>query len=310
MEPHYLKLYRDGTLQQRVHEALARLSSCELCPRRCKVNRLENVKGACRTGRYAMVSSSAPHFGEEAVLSGRFGSGTIFFTWCNLLCCFCQNSTISHEGQGEEASPEQLADMMIDLQSRGVHNINFVSPSHVVAQILEALPLAIEKGLQIPLVYNTSGYDLVETLRLLDGVIDIYMPDYKFSKDIPALFYCKAPDYPEVVKSALREMHRQVGDLEMDGNNRAVRGLLVRHLVMPDGLAGTREAMKFIADEISHRTYMNIMDQYHPCGETEKFPELNRRITPEEYAEALQAARDAGISRFDNRHRPILLHWR
>jgi putative pyruvate formate lyase activating enzyme len=310
MEPNYLKLYRDGTLQQRVHDALGRLRSCELCPRRCRVNRLENEKGVCRTGRYAMVSSSGPHFGEEAVLSGRFGSGTIFFTWCNLLCCFCQNSDISHKGQGEDVSAEVLADMMIDLQSRGVHNINFVSPTHVVPQILEALPLAIQKGLNIPLVYNTGGYDLVETLKLLDGVIDIYMPDYKFSKDIPALFYCKAPDYPEVVKTALREMHRQVGDLVMDEKNRAVRGLLVRHLVMPDGLAGTRGVMRFIADAISHSTYVNIMDQYHPCGELEKFPELNRRITPEEYEEALQATRDAGLSRLDNRQRPILLHWR
>jgi putative pyruvate formate lyase activating enzyme len=257
-----------------------------------------------------MVSSSGPHFGEEAVLSGRFGSGTIFFTWCNLLCCFCQNSDISHEGQGEEVSAEVLADMMIDLQSRGVHNINFVSPTHVVPQILEALPLAIQKGLNIPLVYNTGGYDLVETLRLLDGVIDIYMPDYKFSKDIPALFYCKAPDYPEVIKNALREMHRQVGDLEMDDNNRAVRGLLVRHLVMPDGLAGTHAAMQFIADAISHSTYLNIMDQYHPCGELEKFPELNRRITPQEYEEALTAARQEGLTRLDNRQRPLLLHWR
>ena len=310
MEPGYLKLYHDGTLQQRIFDSLALLKSCELCPRRCKVNRLENEKGFCRTGRHAMVSSSGPHFGEEAVLSGRFGSGAIFFTGCNLGCCFCQNYAVSHEGPGEEATPEQLADMMIDLQNRDVHNINFVSPSHVVPQILEALPLAIQKGLNIPLVYNTGGYDLVETLRLLGGIIDIYMPDYKFTKDIPALFYCKAPDYPEVVKAALREMHRQVGDLEMDGNNRAVRGLLVRHLVMPDGLAGTNEAMKFIAGEISHRTYVNIMDQYHPCGETEKFPELNRRITPEEYEAVLHAARDAGISRLDNRQRSILLHWR
>jgi putative pyruvate formate lyase activating enzyme len=310
MEPSYLQLHRDGMLQQRVHEALAQLKSCEMCPRRCKVNRIEGEKGVCRTGRLAMVSSSGPHFGEEAVLSGRFGSGTIFFTWCNLLCCFCQNRNISHKGQGDEIEAEQLADIMIGLQNKGVHNINFVSPTHVVPQILEALLLAIQKGLSIPLVYNTGGYDLVETLRLLDGIIDIYMPDCKFSQDIPALFYCKSPDYPEVVKFALCEMHRQVGDLEMDDNNRAVRGLLVRHLVMPDGLAGTREAMRFIANEISHSTYVNIMDQYHPCGEAEKFPELNRRITPQEYEEALRAARDAGLSRLDNRQRPILLHWR
>ena len=310
MEPHYLKLFHDGTLQQRIHDALALLKSCELCPRRCRVNRLENEKGVCRTGRQAMVSSSGPHFGEEAVLTGRFGSGTIFFTECNLQCVFCQNYDISHEGQGDEITAQQLADIMIGLQNNGVHNINFVSPSHVAPQILEALPLAIQKGLNIPLVYNTGGYDLVETLRLLDGAIDIYMPDYKFSQDIPALFYCKAPDYPEVIKSALREMHRQAGDLVMDEKNRAVSGLLVRHLVMPDGLAGTREAMRFIADEISHRTYVNIMDQYRPCGGLEKFPELNRSITPQEYEEAVTAAREAGLSRLDNRQRPILLHWR
>ena len=310
MEPHYLKLFHDGTLQQRIHDALALLKSCELCPRRCRVNRLENEKGVCRTGRQAMVSSSGPHFGEEAVLTGRFGSGTIFFTECNLQCVFCQNYDISHEGQGDKITAQQLADIMIGLQNNGVHNINFVSPSHVAPQILEALPLAIQKGLNIPLVYNTGGYDLVETLRLLDGAIDIYMPDYKFSQDIPALFYCKAPDYPEVIKSALREMHRQAGDLVMDEKNRAVSGLLVRHLVMPDGLAGTREAMRFIADEISHRTYVNIMDQYRPCGGLEKFPELNRSITPQEYEEAVTAAREAGLSRLDNRQRPILLHWR
>lgn len=310
MEPRYLKPFHDGTLQQRIHDALARLESCELCPRRCRVNRLENEKGVCLTGRHARVSNSGPHFGEEAVLSGRFGSGAIFFTGCNLQCVFCQNYDISHEGHGDEVTAQQLADIMIDLQSKGVHNINFVSPTHVVPQILEALPRAIEKGLNIPLVYNTGGYDLVETLRLLDGVIDIYMPDYKFSQDIPALFYCKAPDYPEVVQSALREMHRQAGDLEMDGNNRAVRGLLVRHLVMPDGLAGTQKAMRFIADTISRLTYVNIMDQYHPSGKLEEFPELNRSITPQEYEEAVTAAGQEGLTRLDNRQRPILLHWR
>ena len=310
MGPNYLKLFHDGTLQLRIQDALSRLDSCELCPRRCRVNRSEGETGVCRTGRLARVSSHGPHFGEEAVLSGRFGSGTIFFTGCNLMCCFCQNHDISHEGKGEEVTPEQLAAMMIDLQNQGVHNINFVSPSHVVPQILEALPLAIQQGLSIPLVYNTGGYDLAETLKLLDGVIDIYLPDYKFSQDIPAIFYCKAPDYPEVVTSALREMHRQVGDLKMDDNNRAVCGLLVRHLVMPDGLAGTREAMRFIADELSLHTYVNIMDQYHPAGELEKIPELNRAVTAQEYEEALNIAREEGLTRFDSRHRPILLHWR
>lgn len=310
MEPAYLKLHRDGTLQNRIQTALAGLDCCELCPRRCKKNRTDGETGLCGTGRRARVASHGPHFGEEAVLSGRFGSGAIFFAGCNLLCCFCQNHAISHEGHGEEVTPGELADMMIGLQSQGVHNINLVSPSHVAPQILEALPLAIDKGLSIPLVYNSGGYDLVDTLRLLEGIIDIYLPDYKFSQDIPAIFYCKAPDYPAVAQSALREMHRQVGDLKMDGNNRALRGLLVRHLVMPDGLAGTREAMRFITKELSAATYVNIMQQYQPCGESEKFPELNRPVTEQEYEEALSMAREEGVSRLDNPRRPILLHWR
>ncbi len=310
MEPAYLKLHRDGTLKKRTDAAMAALACCELCPRRCRVNRLENELGVCRTGRRALVSSFGPHHGEEAVLSGRFGSGTIFFTWCNLGCCFCQNHDISHEGRGEEASPERLAAMMLDLQAKGVHNINFVSPSHVVPQILEALPIAVEQGLTLPLVFNTGGYDLAETLKLLDGVVDIYLPDFKFTKDLPPLFYCKAPDYPDIAMAALREMHRQVGDLVVDASNRAVRGLLVRHLVMPDGLAGTQKAMRFIADEISKRTYVNIMDQYQPCGELDDFPELKRRITPQEYEEALKIAGEEGLTRLDSRQRPLLLHWR
>lgn len=310
MEPNYLKLHRDGTLHSRIQTALKSLDCCELCPRKCRVNRTKGETGACRTGRYALVARHDPHFGEEAVLTGRFGSGTIFFTWCNLGCCFCQNYDISHEGQGEEALPEQLAAMMIDLQNQGVHNINLVSPSHVVPQILEALPFAIEQGLSLPLVFNTGGYDCAETLQLLDGIIDIYMPDYKFSKDLPPLFYCKAPDYPEIIKAALREMHRQVGDLRINDKGQAERGLLVRHLVMPDGLAGTREALGFLAAELSPNTYVNIMDQYRPCGELDDFPELKRSITPQEYAEALAIAREEGLSRLYSRQRPIMLHWR
>jgi putative pyruvate formate lyase activating enzyme len=200
--------------------------------------------------------------------------------------------------------------MMLDLQAHQVHNINFVSPSHVAPQILEALPEAIENGLNIPLVYNSGGYDSVETLGLLDGIIDIYMPDIKFASDIPALFYCAAPDYPQVARAAVKEMHRQVGDLQLDERGRAVHGLLVRHLVMPDGLAGTQAVMRFLADELSPATYVNIMDQYRPCGEIKQFKELQRRITPDEYEEALAAARAAGLSRLDSRERPILLHWR
>ncbi len=310
MEPFYIKAHQDGLLAKRIEQALEKLASCTLCPRQCKVNRLENERGFCRTGRHAVVSSYGPHHGEEAVLSGRYGSGTIFFTHCNLLCAFCQNNDISHGGQGEVIDPQQLAAVMVGLQKQNVHNINFVTPSHVVPQILEALPPAIEKGLNIPLVFNTGGYDSVETLQLLDGIFDIYMPDIKFGGDIPATFYCKTPDYPEVAKKAVREMHRQVGDLDVDENNHAVRGLLVRHLVMPDRLAGTREVMQFLARDISPNTYVNSMDQYHPCGDLKKFPELQRRITPEEYQEALDEAKTAGINRLDSKDRSFLLFWR
>jgi len=310
VEPLYLSAYKNGTLAKRIEQALDALRCCELCPRRCRVDRTAGQTGVCRTGRNAAVASFAPHFGEEAPLVGRFGSGTIFFSNCNLNCAFCQNFDISRGKEGNAATASQLADMMLALQKQGVHNINFVSPSHVVPQILEALPEAIKGGLNIPLVYNSSGYDSVETLRLLDGIIDIYLPDIKFSSDIPALFYCAAPDYPQVSRAAVKEMHRQAGDLKLDERGRAVRGLLVRHLVLPDGLAGTGEVMRFLADEISRNTYVNIMDQYRPCGEMQEFKELQRRITPEEYEEARAAARAAGLNRLDSRERPILLHWR
>lgn len=310
MEPAYISAHKNGTLAKRIGQALAALGCCELCPRRCRVDRTAGETGVCKTGRNAIVASYAPHFGEEAPLVGRCGSGTVFFSNCNLNCAFCQNFEISRGEEGSEVTANQLARMMLDLQKRGVHNINFVSPSHIVPQILEALPKAIEGGLDIPLVYNSGGYDSVETLCLLDGIVDIYMPDIKFSSDISALFYCAAPDYPQVAREAVREMHRQAGDLQLDERGRAVRGLLVRHLVMPDGLAGTREVMRFLADEISPGTYVNIMDQYRPCGDIREFKELLRRITPEEYDEALAAAREAGLSRLDSRERPILLHWR
>jgi putative pyruvate formate lyase activating enzyme len=286
------------------------LKSCRLCPRQCKVNRLEGETGFCQTGRQAVVSSAAPHFGEEAPLVGRYGSGTIFFTFCNLLCVFCQNHEISHEGQGREVSPEKLAQTILGLQNSGVHNINFVTPSHVVPQILEALPLAIEGGLNVPLVYNSGGYDRVETLKLLDGIFDIYMPDLKFSSDIPATSYCQAPDYPETARKAIKEMHRQVGDLKLGKNGRAQQGLLVRHLVLPEGIAGTKESMGFLAREVSKKTYVNIMDQYHPCGDLSPFPELARRITGEEFQKAMDAALAEGLTRLDNRKRDFLLHWR
>lgn len=256
-----------------------------------------------------MVSSFNPHFGEESPLVGRHGSGTIFITNCSLLCVFCQNWEISHLGQGEEVSFEELARMMLDLQGLGCHNINFVTPSHVVPQILEALPIAIEGGLSVPLVYNTGGYDAVETIKLLDGIFDIYMPDFKYWDEGVARRLSKAPQYPELARQAIKEMHRQVGDLTMDSSGIAQRGILVRHLVLPEGLAGTQGVMRFLAQEISPNTYVNIMDQYHPCGEAYKYPPLNRRITVEEYSEAVRIARHEGITRLDSRERAYVLRW-
>ena len=249
----------------------------------------------CRTGRWALVSSFFPHHGEEPCLRGWGGSGTIFFTHCNLRCIFCQNWDISWLGEGRPVKAEQLASMMLALQSNGCHNINFVSPSHVVPQILEALVLAAQRGLRLPLVYNTGGYDLVETLRLLDGVIDIYMPDIKFFDPERASRWAAAPDYPEVVRAAVREMYRQVGDLELDPQGIARRGLLVRHLVMPGAIEDTQQIMRFLAEEISPNTFVNVMAQYHPEGRAWDDPPLARRITSEEYRQALAAARRYGL---------------
>ncbi len=299
--PAYLKLVAEGVLSERVAQAQEILKSCRLCPRECKVNRAAGEKGYCRTGRQAVVSSYSPHFGEEDPLVGQGGSGTIFFTNCNLLCLFCQNYEISHLGEGQEVSAEKLAKFMLALQSLGCHNINFVTPTHVVPQIIEALPLAIAGGLHVPLVYNTGGYDSLETLMLLDGLIDIYMPDLKFMDEEVAYKFCRARDYPQRAKEAIKEMHRQVGDLIINEKGLAERGLLIRHLVMPGGLGGTRTAMRFLAQEISPHTYVNIMAQYRPCGEAHKFPPLNRRLTSAEYEEAVNMALAEGIRRLDQR---------
>jgi putative pyruvate formate lyase activating enzyme len=300
-QPAYLRLFEEGTLAKRIAEAIAMLETCRLCPRRCGVNRLADEAGTCRTGRQAFLSSYSPHFGEEDVLVGEGGSGTIFFTHCNLLCRFCQNFEISHLGDGKRVSPEEIAGMMIRLQKLGCHNINFVSPSHVVPQILESLPLAIRAGLRIPLVYNTGGYDARTTLGLLDGIFDIYMPDLKFmSADVAARF-CQAPDYPDRVQEAILEMHRQVGDLVMDSRGIAQRGLLVRHLVLPENLAGTRLAMRFLSQAVSPHTYVNVMAQYRPYGGVINEPPLHRKITAEEYEEALKVAREEGLLRLDQR---------
>ncbi len=304
--PSYLEAYQSGKLAASIKQSYEILESCRLCPRNCEVNRLKNEKGICRTGSLAMVSSFSPHFGEEDPLVGTNGSGTVFMTNCNLLCVFCQNWEISHLGEGGEVDSRTLAVMMLQLQRLGCHNINFVSPTHVVPQILDALAYAIEGGLSVPLVYNTGGYDSVETLKLLEGIVDIYMPDFKFWDTEMARRYLKAPDYPERARDAIREMHRQVGDLTMDENGIALRGVLLRHLVMPGGATGTREVMRFIAREISPETYVNIMDQYRPCGNAHKYPPLDRSITDDEFEDALRAAGEEGITRFDRRQRKII----
>lgn len=301
----YIEAHRTGLLQQRVRRALEWMKKCTLCPRLCAVNRLEGETGFCRTGRQAVVASYGPHFGEERPLVGRSGSGTIFFSHCNLFCMFCQNYDISHGGEGVPVAAETLADIMVHLQEQGCHNINFVTPSHVIGPILEALPLAIDKGLSVPLVYNTGGYDRTSALKLLDGIVDIYMPDFKFWDSGVSRRLSDAPDYPERVREAIKEMHRQVGDLQTDSTGVARRGLLVRHLVMPEGLAGTASVMHFLATEVSRNTYVNIMSQYHPCGGAIGEPDLGRRITSSEFDEALEMARHEGLTRLDERHR----HW-
>jgi len=309
VKPGYLALHEIGVLNERIETARARLAECRLCPRRCKVNRLEDERrGVCRTGLKAVVSSYSPHFGEESPLVGRHGSGTIFITHCNLGCLFCQNYEISHLGEGREVTDQQLAAIMVSLQNQGCHNINFVTPSHVVPQILAALPLAVEQGLTVPLVYNTSGYDEVETLRLLDGVFDIYMPDFKFWRKETAKRYAGASNYPERAKKAVKEMYRQVGDLVLDAQGIATRGLLVRHLVMPAGLDETEAIMNFLVQEISPDTYVNVMEQYRPCGQAYNIPPINRALTQEEYQEAVQLARRAGLSRLDERNWSRLFH--
>ena len=304
--PAYLKTFDKGLLKEKIKKAHEIISACTLCPRKCKVDRHSGQTGICKTGELAYISSYNPHFGEEAPLVGTRGSGTIFFTHCNLMCIFCQNYDISHEGFGAAVSAEQLATIMLDLQSSGCHNINFVTPSHVATQILDAVEIAAERGLRIPLVYNTGGYDNVATLELLEDVIDIYMPDFKFWNPEVAATTCDAEDYPDVARKALVEMHRQVGDLVVDESGIARRGLLIRHLVLPERLAGTREIMKFIANNISPNSYVNIMTQYRPCGRAAEIKELSKFPSRVDFEEAIKAAIDEGISRLDRPRRVFI----
>jgi putative pyruvate formate lyase activating enzyme len=301
----YLELYRSGRLAKRVEAARDLLKNCQVCPRHCGINRLANETGKCHTGKRAAVSSYGPHFGEEAPLVGRHGSGTIFFTNCNLECRFCQNYSISQLGEGTEVTDEELARMMLSLQTRGCHNINLVSPTHVVPQILQGLEIAINLGLKVPLVYNSGGYDSVQTLEILDGIIDIYMPDTKYSDEKVAEELSGIKNYPGINQAVLKEMHRQAGDLQIDENGIAISGLLIRHLVLPHGLAGTKEVMKFIAEDISLNSYVNVMAQYHPCHKAFQTPQLARSLSKQEFLEAIELAERAGLNRLD-RFEPVI----
>jgi putative pyruvate formate lyase activating enzyme len=312
-EPAYLALYRSGELDQRVAAGLRELEDCCACPRNCHVNRMADQTRVCHTGRYARVASAFPHFGEEDCLRGWSGSGTIFFSLCNLRCVFCQNWDISQKAVGSECPPEKIATLMLDLQDRGCHNINFVTPEHVVPQVLEAIALAVPLGLRLPIVYNTSAYDSAASLKLLDGIVDIYMPDFKFWERETAKRLAKAKDYPDRAREAIQEMHRQVGVLKLGPNGLARRGVLVRHLVMPGQSSEAEAIFQWLAARVSPDTYVNIMGQYRPeyevgqiAGEggSTKYVEIDRRPRQNELECARAAARRAGLWRFDQRWEP------
>jgi putative pyruvate formate lyase activating enzyme len=304
LEPSSLALHRSGALAARVETALDLLGSpCRVCPRLCSVDRRADERGLCRIGRRAMVASHFPHFGEEDCLRGWKGSGTIFFSGCNLRCVFCQNFDVSWKVQGEEVSRERLAGMMLELQDHGCHNINWVTPEHVVPQILEALPLALDQGLQLPIVYNTSSYDSPDSLRLMEGVVDVYMPDIKLWTREHARRYLGKREYADVMSANVKEMHRQVGDLVLDDRGLARRGLIVRHLVMPGLLDETEAILRFVADELGPDTYVNLMGQYYPAGRTDKFEEIDRRPHREELERAFELADGLGLKRLDPRSR-------
>ncbi len=301
-EPSYVALARTGELARRAERALELLGpTCRVCPRRCRVDRRRDERSVCHVGRRAIVASAFPHHGEEDPLRGWAGSGTIFLAGCNLRCVFCQNFEVSWQVQGVEVSAERLAGIMLELQALGCHNINWVTPEHVVPQLLEALQVAVEGGLRLPIVYNTSSYDSEESLALLDGVVDIYMPDFKLWSPERARRYLRRPDYPEVARRSIREMHRQVGPLELDGRGLAVRGVLLRHLVMPGLLEETEAILRWISDELGPETYVNLMGQYRPEGLVLRgeYPEIARRPAREELARAVELALELGLRRLD-----------
>ncbi len=295
--PSYLSLYESGELRRKVERARELSRRCVLCPRVCMARRTEGEVGECGVGRYALLSSYGPHFGEESVLRGWRGSGTVFFAGCNMRCVYCQNYEISQLRLGREVSPEELAHVFLEIQAMGCHNLNLVTPSHVVWQILEALLIAVGRGFRLPIVYNTSSYDSLQSLRLLDGVVDIYMPDIKYADSGTALKYSGVRNYYEVAKRAVKEMYRQVGDLVIDDDGLARRGVLIRHLVLPNGVAGSKRVMEFIAKELSKDAWVNVMAQYYPTYRAWEYPEIARRITSKEYWEVVEYARSLGIHR-------------
>ncbi|MFN4197038.1 MAG: radical SAM protein [Caldimicrobium sp.] len=298
--PSYLELLEKGELQKRLEALYELMSPCRLCPNECKVDRLSGEKGYCKVGAKPMVASYGPHFGEERPLVGESGSGAIFFTYCNMACVYCQNWEISHLGEGEEISVQNLAKIMLILQVWGCHNINLVTPTHQVPFIVEAIKIAAEQGLNLPIVYNCGGYESLETLKLLEDIIDIYMPDIKYMDNAVALKLSKVKNYREIVREAVKEMHRQVGDLIIE-KGIAKQGLIIRHLVLPGDLSQTEEVIKFVVEEISQNTYFNLMDQYRPCGDAWKYPPLDRMITKEEWNKALDLAKKYGLKRLDDR---------
>jgi len=293
--PGYIKLTETGELEKRVIALKERLKSCVVCPHHCKVDRPNNERGFCRAGADMVIDGYGPHYGEEEVLVGTGGSGTIFFSYCTLQCVFCQNCEISQYGEGFEVTPSELSNIMLSLQKKGCHNINLVSPSHFVPQIVESISLAAKEGLILPVVYNTGGYDELDTLRLLEGIIDIYMPDIKFGDNVKAKKYTRSAEYFDVARNAIREMHRQVGNLVTDDKGVACKGLIIRHLVMPENLSDTDNVLEFIAKEVSNKSFVNIMAQYYPAHKSYSFPELTRRITRREYNEAVKHAENLGL---------------
>jgi putative pyruvate formate lyase activating enzyme len=293
----YVHTWRGGRLEKVLAEASARSRRCDLCPHACGVDRLAGERGKCRAGRHARVASFGPHHGEEHPISGFRGSGTIFFAHCNLYCLFCQNWDISHLAEGAELGPAELAAAMLHLQALGCHNINLVSPSHVILPILEALLMAVGEGLHIPLVYNSGGYDAVDTIRLLDGVVDIYMPDLKTLDPERAARWTIASDYPAHAAEALQAMQECVGDLQLDSAGVAIRGLLVRHLMLPGSLEDTRAVLDFLATRISRQVYINLMSQYRPCHRAREDPTIEGPLRREDYRAAARHARSLGLER-------------